>query len=151
MMPIYIIGISMEGCVMRIEGSNNNYAERPVPEEIQVNRPAPEVKVIERPVEEVQKKKISEDNFAKQITSATQGETQLSEKILSEAIERANKAIVGTKREFQYKKHDIINAFTVKVINSETKEIVREIPPEKILDLVANLMELAGLLVDEKR
>jgi len=38
----------------------------------------------------------------------------------------------------------------IKVINSETDEVIREIPPEKILDLIAKLWELAGIIVDEK-
>ncbi|MDD4707168.1 MAG: flagellar protein FlaG, partial [Firmicutes bacterium] len=38
----------------------------------------------------------------------------------------------------------------VKVINDETDEIIREIPPEKILDMVAKIWELAGLMVDRK-
>ena len=38
----------------------------------------------------------------------------------------------------------------VKVINEETGEIIREIPPEKILDMVAKMWELAGILVDRK-
>ncbi|MDD2574742.1 MAG: flagellar protein FlaG, partial [Firmicutes bacterium] len=29
-------------------------------------------------------------------------------------------------------------------------EIIREIPPEKILDMVAKIWELAGLMVDRK-
>ncbi|WP_167686495.1 flagellar protein FlaG, partial [Paenibacillus polymyxa] len=29
-------------------------------------------------------------------------------------------------------------------------ELIREIPPEKTLDLVAKMMEIAGILVDEK-
>jgi len=31
----------------------------------------------------------------------------------------------------------------VKVIDSETKEVIREIPPEKILDMVAAMLEMA--------
>ena len=34
--------------------------------------------------------------------------------------------------------------------NNHTEEIVKEIPPEKILDMVANMMERAGLIVDKK-
>jgi len=29
--------------------------------------------------------------------------------------------------------------------------MIREIPPEKILDLVAKMWEMAGILIDEKR
>ena len=38
----------------------------------------------------------------------------------------------------------------VKVLNKENGELIREIPPEKTLDLVANMMEIAGILIDEK-
>jgi flagellar protein FlaG len=34
-------------------------------------------------------------------------------------------------------------------VNRETGEVIREIPPEKFLDMVAKLQELAGILVDE--
>ena len=33
----------------------------------------------------------------------------------------------------------------------ETKEVIKELPPEKTLDMIAKAWELAGLLVDEKR
>jgi len=36
----------------------------------------------------------------------------------------------------------------VQVINNETQEVVREIPPQKILDMVAKMWELAGIIVD---
>ena len=39
----------------------------------------------------------------------------------------------------------------VKVIDKDTDEIIREIPSEKVLDMVAKMWELNGLLVDEKR
>jgi flagellar protein FlaG len=39
----------------------------------------------------------------------------------------------------------------VKVIDAETDEIIREIPPEKILDMVAMMWEMVGIIVDERR
>jgi flagellar protein FlaG len=39
----------------------------------------------------------------------------------------------------------------VKVMDKEDGKVIREIPPEKTLDLVAKLWELAGILVDERR
>jgi flagellar protein FlaG len=38
----------------------------------------------------------------------------------------------------------------IKIINTKTEEIIAEIPPEKILDMIAQLWEMAGLLVDKK-
>ena len=78
------------------------------------------------------------------------GDVTVSEKYLADAIERANKAIEGVNREFKISIHEETNAIMVKVIDKETKEVIREIPPEKILNLVAKLWELCGIIVDEK-
>ena len=67
---------------------------------------------------------------------------------LIEAIERANKTLVGINTNFKFSIHEDTKAIMVKVINSETQEVIREIPPEKILDMVAKMWELAGLIVD---
>jgi len=69
---------------------------------------------------------------------------------LSEAVKRANRAFEWAKRHFEYSVHDQTNTFVVRVIDSETDELIREIPPERLLDLVARLWEVAGLIVDEK-
>ena len=37
------------------------------------------------------------------------------------------------------------------VINEDTDEVIREIPPEKSLDMLQKMWEMAGILVDEKR
>ncbi|MDP3051106.1 MAG: flagellar protein FlaG, partial [Eubacteriales bacterium] len=39
----------------------------------------------------------------------------------------------------------------VRIIDAETEEVVKEIPPEEILDLIAKLWEMAGIVVDERR
>jgi flagellar protein FlaG len=75
----------------------------------------------------------------------------LSEKTVINAIEKANKAIVSTNRQLEFSIHEKTKEIMVKVIDAETKEVIREIPPEKILDMVAKMMEMAGILVDERR
>ncbi len=76
---------------------------------------------------------------------------KLSEKTVIDAIEKANKAIVISRRQLEFNIHDQTKEIMVKVIDTETKEVVREIPPEKVLDMVANILEMAGILVDERR
>ena len=39
---------------------------------------------------------------------------------------------------------------TIKLVDKETKEVVKEFPPEKTLDMIAKCMEIAGVLMDEK-
>ncbi|NLB77364.1 MAG: flagellar protein FlaG [Clostridiaceae bacterium] len=79
------------------------------------------------------------------------GEPQLTDEMVGEAVNKANKMLEGTNRRFEYSVHDKINGIMVKVIDENTGEVIREIPPKRILDMVANMMEMAGLLVDERR
>ena len=36
-------------------------------------------------------------------------------------------------------------------LDKETKEVIKEYPPEKTLDMIAKVWEMAGIMVDEKR
>jgi flagellar protein FlaG len=76
---------------------------------------------------------------------------QFSEKMIIGAIEKANKALVTSNRALEFSVHEKTKEIIVRVVDTETKEVVREIPSEKILDMVANILEMAGILVDERR
>ena len=74
----------------------------------------------------------------------------VSENDIIQAVRQANKALEGTNRRFEYSIHEQTKTIMVKVIDTQTNEVIREIPPEKILNLIAKLWELAGIIVDEK-
>ncbi|NLL06174.1 MAG: flagellar protein FlaG [Clostridiaceae bacterium] len=76
---------------------------------------------------------------------------QVSDKAVTDAIEKANRAISITRTQMEFSIHEKTKEIMVKVINSDTKEVIREIPQEKILDMVAKMWEMAGILVDERR
>lgn len=78
-------------------------------------------------------------------------ELSLSDQAVRKAIEKANKAMEGYERRFEYSVHEKTGDLMVKVVNTETNEVVREIPNEKLLDLMDKLQELAGINIDEKR
>ena len=73
------------------------------------------------------------------------------EQQLAAAIAQANRMLELHNRSFQFTVHEPTREIIVRVIDTETEEVVKEIPPEEILDLVARLWELAGLFVDERR
>ena len=51
----------------------------------------------------------------------------------------------------QFGIHEKTNRITVKIVDKKTKEVVKELPPEKTLDMIAKVWEYAGLIVDDKR
>ncbi|HEY5586489.1 MAG TPA: flagellar protein FlaG [Ruminiclostridium sp.] len=75
----------------------------------------------------------------------------VSERIVIEAIQKANKAISGGDKRFEFSIHEKTNEIVVKIFDSNTNELISEIPNEKILDMVANFCEMSGIFVDEKR
>ncbi|MCP1137453.1 flagellar protein FlaG [Paenibacillus polysaccharolyticus] len=72
------------------------------------------------------------------------------EELLIRNIDRAVKALQGPETTLDISIHEKTNDIMVKVLNKETGEVLREIPREQTLDLVAKMMEIAGILIDEK-
>ena len=75
----------------------------------------------------------------------------ISDEQLIRAIERAIKAIQGPYTRLEFSVHEPTKQIMVKVLDRETGELIREVPPEKNLDFVAKLWEMAGILVDVRR
>ncbi|MCQ4088818.1 flagellar protein FlaG [Saccharibacillus sp. JS10] len=71
------------------------------------------------------------------------------EKTIQE-LKKAIDAIQGPQKSLEISVHKKTNAIMIKVMNKETGDTIREIPSEKILDVVAKMMEYTGILVDKK-
>lgn len=68
---------------------------------------------------------------------------------IKKAVEQINKKMQNSEALFGI--HEQTNRVTIKIVDKETKEVIKELPPEKTLDMIAKAWEMAGLLVDEKR
>lgn len=79
-----------------------------------------------------------------------EGQKQPTERAVKQAVADINRKLNNnTLAEFGY--HEETNRVTIKIVDKDTKEVIKEVPPEKTLDLIAKAWELAGILVDEKR
>lgn len=70
---------------------------------------------------------------------------------VKEAIKKVNNKIKPTRTECQFSYHENTKRISIKVIDQDTGDTIKEIPPEKTLDMIARVWEMAGILVDEKR
>lgn len=77
-------------------------------------------------------------------------EKAVTEKQIKQAIDEANQRTRFTKKSFEYAFDDRTNRVSITVIDQETDEVIREIPAEETLDMLAKIWELAGIVVDEK-
>jgi len=89
------------------------------------------------------------DNAVKQVTDDKITDREASNDTIKDAVEKINKSMPNTEAVFGI--HDKTNRVTIKIIDKDTKKVIKEFPPEKTLDLIAKAWEMAGILVDEKR
>ncbi len=69
---------------------------------------------------------------------------------IKKAVEQLNKKI-SSHSEAVYGIHEETNRVTIKIVDKDTKKVIKELPPEETLDMIAKVWEMAGILVDEKR
>lgn len=68
---------------------------------------------------------------------------------IKKAVEEINKTC--NNNTVQFGVHEKTNRMTIKILDKDTRKVVKEFPAEKSLDLIAKAMEMAGILIDEKR
>lgn len=94
------------------------------------------------------------------ITGANQGNTNQNRngqenkqtpnnETVKRTVDNLNKNMSDTEAVFGI--HDGTNRVTIKIIDKKTKEVIKEFPPEKTLDMIEKVWEMAGIMVDEKR
>ena len=76
-------------------------------------------------------------------------EQQPSHEQIRKAVEKLNRNMQNTEAVFGI--HEDTNRVTIKILDKSTKEVIKELPPEKTLDMIAKVWELAGILIDERR
>lgn len=94
-------------------------------------------------------KSSSEGNGSQQ--QQTMMNSQATPEHLKKMIAEMNKKINNSNEEAVFGVHEETNRIMIKILDKDTKEVIKEFPPEKTLDMIARLWEMAGILVDEKR
>jgi len=69
---------------------------------------------------------------------------------LQRAVVEINSSLAIHGRHLSVQMHEATGRHIVTVYDSETNEVVREIPPARVLDAHANVLAMAGLLMDTR-
>ena len=118
-------------------------------------RPAPveaDLPVIGNKKSSNEKVKVKELKSSEQ--QSPQQQQQPNKETVQEAISVANEAMSLSNHHLQFRLHEGSGRYQVKVYNSDTDEVIREIPAKAILEFSANIRKMLndaiGILVDEK-
>ncbi|MCI7062325.1 MAG: flagellar protein FlaG [Lachnospiraceae bacterium] len=71
------------------------------------------------------------------------------QKTIDAMMSEANQKLSKTRCEYSY--DELTRRVCIKVYDKETDKLIREVPPEKSLEALQKIWELAGIIVDEKR
>lgn len=80
-----------------------------------------------------------------------EAEEKITMEQLEKAVNKANEHIMGVNTQLQYRIHEGTDRIMVRLIDTESQDVIREIPPEKMLDLVAEIWKRVGLVVDKQK
>lgn len=70
-------------------------------------------------------------------------------RLVKRMTEMLNESAKWTHKRLRFQLHDETERLMVQVLDAETEEVIREIPPEEMLDLASRIHEMIGLFLDE--
>ncbi|MGP4040704.1 flagellar protein FlaG [Gracilibacillus sp. D59] len=78
------------------------------------------------------------------------GNDELNKEQLQSMVDGLNSFLEPSYTDIRYEFHEKLDRYYVTLVDQDTKEVIREIPPKKMLDVYASMAELMGFIVDEK-
>lgn len=69
---------------------------------------------------------------------------------LNTQVDSMNKMMETKNTGLKFNVHEELDRIYVQVVDKKTEEVVKEIPPEKFLDMISSMLDFMGLLIDER-
>ncbi|PFG04671.1 flagellar protein FlaG [Bacillus sp. es.034] len=69
---------------------------------------------------------------------------------LQNVVQGMNEFLSASNTHLKFEFHDRLKEYYVTIVDDVTKEVVREIPAKRMLDMYAAMTEFVGLMVDQK-
>ncbi len=71
-------------------------------------------------------------------------------KEFDKALDFASKVMFKENSSLKFSRHEATGTTLVKLVNTDTNETIKEFPSERLLNIIAGIWEVAGILVDKK-
>ena len=134
-----------QGSVPKVDTPAPAEGAKKMPEPLVVEAKAPAKAKGETRQGAVKKHAAAKDGMAEPIEEERQA---TGTEAMRKAVDEINRHIKHSEVVFGI--HDKTNRVTIKIVDKESRKVVREFPPEQTLDMIAKVWEIAGIMVDEK-
>lgn len=99
---------------------------------------------------------VSVDKVEKSNEAVIDKEYQLKDQVeyskekLSQAVDSLNEFLDISYKSSKFILHEGLDRYYIQLVDKETEEVIKEIPPKKLLDAFYEMQKLVGMIVDEK-
>lgn len=69
---------------------------------------------------------------------------------LQQAVDSINEFLEVDRKASKFVLHDGLNRYYVRLVDTDTDEVIKKYHPERLLDAFYKMQKLAGMIVDEK-
>ncbi len=83
-------------------------------------------------------------------TSTVGEELEVSRVALQQAVDVVNEFLEINYSSSKFIYHEDLGRYYVTIVNRDTEEVIKEIPPKKLLDAFYEMQKMVGMIVDEK-
>lgn len=104
------------------------------------------------PVSEVSKAS-NADASLKQLMLSQEKENEekaIPKEKVQKAVDAINEFMTMQNHNSKFVMHEGLDRYYVQVVDSDTEEVIREVPPRKLLDAFYTMQKFLGMIVDEK-
>ena len=98
----------------------------------------------------VETQTVKSENLGEQNIPNPEMVIEISTDQMKQAVDSINEFFEINNSELKFVFHEGLKEYFVQLVNSETEEVVREIPSEKLLDVYYEMQKLVGMIIDEK-
>lgn len=74
----------------------------------------------------------------------------VSKEQLEQVVDKMNDFLEPVRRNVKFVMHEKLEKYYVTVVDADKDEVIREIPPKKMLDMYAEMADFMGLLINKK-
>ncbi|NOG29164.1 flagellar protein FlaG [Lysinibacillus fusiformis] len=94
--------------------------------------------------------KVTDSQLVVEKATTVAEEQEISKEKLQQAVDVVNEFLEINHSSSKFVYHEGLDRYYVTIVNRDTEEVVKEIPPKKLLDAFYEMQKMVGMIVDEK-
>ena len=97
-------------------------------------------------IEQVDDRSLGDDKLDEHLDE----QEEITREEIEEGVDTLNETVQSFHKDLRFELHEPSERMMTKLVNIQDEEIIKEFPPEEMLDMLGRIREAVGLIIDEK-